>query len=117
VGQVFCVRRHVTHLKTAKQTEQIAYGITSLPPLKANPQRLLQLNRGHWSIENRLHWVRDVTLDEDRCQIRTQNAPHVMATLRNFAISLLRYFGTKNIAKALRHIAATAPLSLKLLGL
>ena len=46
--------------------------------------------QGHWGIENRLHWVRDVTLDEDRSQVRTGQAPRVMATLRNTAISLLR---------------------------
>ncbi|NIM97200.1 MAG: ISAs1 family transposase [candidate division Zixibacteria bacterium] len=117
VQQVFCVRREVTHLKSGKETEEIAYGTTSLSPQKANPNRLLQLNRGHWGIENRLHYVRDVTFDEDRSQIRTRNAPRVMASLRNFAISLLRCFQIKNIAKMLREMAARPYLSLKLIGL
>jgi len=58
--------------------------------------------RGHWSIENKLHWVRDVTFDEDRCQIRTGAAPQVMAALRNTVIGLLRLRGLRNIAAALR---------------
>jgi predicted transposase YbfD/YdcC len=117
VQQVLCIRRRVTHLKRNKSTEEIAYGITSLPPHKASPQRLLQLNRGHWGTENRLNWVRDVTFDEDRCQIRTRNAPRVMASLRNFAISLLRWLQIKNIAQALRTMAARPHLSLRLIGL
>lgn len=58
--------------------------------------------RGHWRIENRLHWVRDVTLDEDTSQIRTGNGPRTMASLRNLAISMLRLNGATNIAQALR---------------
>jgi hypothetical protein len=58
--------------------------------------------RGHWGIENRLHWVRDVTFDEDRCQIRTGAAPQVMAALRNLVIGLFRLSGVRNIAAALR---------------
>jgi hypothetical protein len=75
------------------------------------------LNRGHWSIENRLHYVRDVTFDEDRSQIRTQNAPRVMATLRNLAISLFRWLGSTNIAKTLREMAAKPSLALRLFRL
>lgn len=117
MGQVFSIRREVIHLKSQKKTEEIVYGITSLPPHEGAPQRLLELNRGHWQIENRLHWVRDVTFDEDRSQIRTRNSPRIMATLKNLAISLLRWLGKTNIAKALRHLAAQPHLSLRLIGL
>lgn len=117
MAQVFCIRREVTELKSQKKTQQIAYGITSLPGHKAPAERLLELNRGHWHIENRLNYVRDFTFDEDRSQIRTRNSPRVMATLKNFAISLLRWLGTINIARALRHLAAKAHLSLQLIGL
>ena len=58
--------------------------------------------RGHWGIENRLHWVRDVTFDEDRCQIRTGAAPQVMVALRNTVIGLLRLTGANTNAAALR---------------
>jgi predicted transposase YbfD/YdcC len=117
VRQILCIRREVTHLKTNKKTVEIVYGITSLPTEKATPEQLLQLNRGHWGIFNRLHYVRDVTFDEDRSQIRTKNVPVVMASLRNFVISLLRWFKKTNIAAILREMAARPHLSLRLLGL
>jgi predicted transposase YbfD/YdcC len=116
-GQVLAIRRKITHLKTGKESEETVCGITSLSSDKANPAHLLELNRGHWGIENRLHYVRDVTFDEDRSQIRTLNAPCVMASIRNFIISLFRRLGKKNIAKTLRHMAAKPHLSLSLIGL
>lgn len=80
----------------------VLYLITSLPPEQGSPPRLLQLIREHWGIENRLHWVRDVTFDEDRCQVRSGAAPQVLAACRNLVISLLRRAGATNIAAALR---------------
>lgn len=117
VGQVFWVRREVTHLKRNKETCEIAYGISSLTPQEASPQRLLELNRMHWGIENSLHWVRDETFREDRSQIRTGNAPRVMATLRNLAITILRRCGARNIAKTIRWLTLKSHLALKLIGL
>ncbi|NSW56311.1 MAG: ISAs1 family transposase [Armatimonadetes bacterium] len=87
-------------------TQETHYLITSLPPEQADPGRLLELSRGHWGIENRLHWVRDVTFDEDRCQVRSGAAPQVMSALRNFVIGVLRCAGASNIAAALRTYAA-----------
>ena len=72
--------------------------------------------RGHWSIENRSHYVRDFTYDEDRSQVRTGNGPNSMASLRNFAISLLRLSGINTIASKLREIAARPHLAFKLIG-
>lgn len=117
VGQVFCIRREITKLKSAKTTEEIVFGVTSLSPQKANPSRVLNLNRGHWSIENRLHWVRDVTFDEDRSQIRTRNAPRIMASFRNLIIGLFRYLGSTNVARSLRSMGSKPHLALRLLGL
>jgi predicted transposase YbfD/YdcC len=117
VRQVFCIRREVTHLKTNKDTCEFAYGITSLTPEKASPERLLKLNRMHWGIENSLHWVRDETFREDRSQIRTGNAPRIMATLRNLAITILRRCGAKNIAKTTRWLNLKSHLALNLIGL
>ena len=68
----------------------------------ADARRLLSLSRGHWGIENRLHWVRDVTFDEARSQVRTGAAPQVLAGLRNLVISLVRRAGHSNVAAALR---------------
>jgi len=92
-------------------------GITSLTPQQASPARLLELNRGHWAIENKLHWVRDVTFDEDRSQVRTGTTAHAMATLRNLAITLLRLAGATNIAAALRQCARHLTDALRLIGL
>lgn len=92
--------------------------MTSLAPTQASPARLLALVRAHWTIENRLHWVRDVTFDEDRSQIRRGAGPQVMATLRNLAISLLRLAGAPFIAPALRHAGwAGQALIFRLLGI
>jgi hypothetical protein len=73
--------------------------------------------RGHWGIENKTHWVRDVTYDEDRSQIRTGTGPQVMATLRNAAIGALRLAGVTNIAAANRHHARNPNRPLALLGI
>ena len=115
-GQVACIERHTENLKTGKKRSETAYLITSLSPQKASPKQLLDLNRGHWSIENKSHYVRDVTFDEDRSQIRTKTGPRMMATLRNLAISLLRMANYSNIAEALRHMAAKPHLALQLIG-
>ncbi len=84
---------------------------------QAGPARLGALVRGHWEIENRVHWVRDVTYDEDRSQVRTGAAPQVMASLRNLAISAFRLAGHSNIAAALRWAARDYHRPLTILGL
>lgn len=95
----------------------MAYGITSLTLEQADPARLLRLSRGHWQIENSLFWVRDVTFDEDRSQIRTGAGPRVFATLRNLAISMFRLRGLTNIAAALRSYSWNPDRVLTLAGL
>jgi hypothetical protein len=79
--------------------------VTSLPPEQADPARLLRLNRGHWGIENRSHYVRDLTFGEDRSRIRVGRGPAIMASLNNFAIALGRLSGFTNMATALRAFA------------
>lgn len=81
--------------------QQVRYAITSLGP-QFGANRLLNFIRGHWAIENRLFWVRDVTMGEDASQIRQGAAPQVMAALRNTVAALLRLSGATNIAAALR---------------
>jgi predicted transposase YbfD/YdcC len=102
-AQVAQLRRTVT--RAGKKTVEVVYLITSADHTTAPPAVLAAWVQGHWAIENKLHWVRDVTFDEDRSQVRTGQAPRVMATLRNTAISLLRLAGWTNIAQALRHHA------------
>ena len=108
LGQVCCVER--TRRRKGKETVERAYAITSLPPERADAARLLEIWRGHWGIENRLHWVRDVVFGEDLSQVRTGSAPQLLAALRNLVIGMLRLGGVKNIS------AAPAPLPLETLG-
>ena len=117
VRQVFVIQRITLHLSTGKQHCETVHGVTSLTPQKASPARLLTLNRNHWCIENGLHYVRDVTFDEDRCRIRKHAGARVMASLRNLAISLLRLAGETNIAEGLRTCARRPQHPLRLLGL
>ena len=91
---------------TGKTTTEVVYGITSLPRDRADASRLLGLVRRHWGIENRLHHVRDVTLGEDACRVRSGAAPQVLAGLRNAAIHLLSGVRPGNIAAAIRHLVA-----------
>lgn len=96
------------------RTETV-YAITDLGPHEARPEELAAWIRGHWQIENGLHWVRDVTFAEDLSQVRAGAGPQLMATLRNLAISLHRLAGATNIAKALRHHGRNALRPLRLL--
>lgn len=116
-AQVLVIQRDTTEIVSHKQRSETVYAITSLTPQQATPARLLALSRNHWSIENRLHWVRDVTFDEDRSQIRSGQGAQVMASLRNLAISLLRMAGATNIAQALRYCARQDLRLLRFLGL
>lgn len=104
-AQAIQITRRTRKLNNKKWRTEIVYAVTSLTAAQATNAQLTTWIRGHWCVENRLHWVRDVTFDEDRSQIRTGNGPRVMATLRNLAISLLRLAGATNIAQALRHHA------------
>lgn len=66
---------------------------------RAAPERLLALNRGHWSIENRVHYIRDKVFREDQCRIRTGVLPRVVAALSNVAIPISRLLGVQNMAR------------------
>jgi hypothetical protein len=116
-AQVFAIQRDSTEIVTQKFRSETVYGITSLKPQNASPERLLSLSRNHWSIENRLHWVRDVTFDEDRSRVRKGTGGQVMASLRNLAISLLRMAGATNIAQALRYCARMRSEVLRFIGI
>ncbi|HEU4405337.1 MAG TPA: ISAs1 family transposase [Polyangiaceae bacterium] len=91
--------------------------VMSLPATAANAEALLGHVRGHWGIEHRLHFVRDVVFGEDACRVRSDHAPHVFAAVRNAALHLLRGAGHERIASATRYVAARAAEALGLLGL
>ena len=117
MAQVFEIGRYVITQKTGEERVEVVYGVTSLRPERVTPGQLLTLVREHWHIENKSHWVRDVTFDEDRSQVRCGHIPHVMAALRNTAIGLLRRAGHSNIAAACRQMAAQPAQALALLGI
>jgi predicted transposase YbfD/YdcC len=117
LAQVFELGRHVIIKKTGEERVEVVYGVTSLRSEQVTPGRLLDLVRGHWHIENKSHWVRDVTFDEDRSQVRCGNIPQVMAALRNTVIGLLRWAGHTNIAAACRRLAAQPAQALALIGI
>jgi predicted transposase YbfD/YdcC len=100
-------------MKSGKHRHDVAYGVTSI---EDTPERILAINRGHWEIENRLHWVRDVTFDEDRCQIRKGNGPHVMASLRNLVISLIRLLKFRYIPQGARYFSTHLEDVLRIVG-
>jgi predicted transposase YbfD/YdcC len=111
--QVLQVRRAAT--RKGKRTVEVVYLICSRPMEDAQPLRVAQWVQGHWSIEVRLHYVRDVTFDEDRSQVRTGTGPAAMAVLRNIAITMLRLLGWDNIAAATRHHSRSPARVAKLL--
>lgn len=109
VGQVIRIDRITTDpdgnvVKGRKKIRQESFAVTSLTPERATPLKLLLHSRGHWAIENGLHYVRDMAYDEDRSQVRKGNRPRLMAGLRNLAISVLKLAGARNIAAATREL-------------
>ena len=103
-------------LKTGKVTRTVSYAITSVPSAEASPAQVEAIWRGHWTIENRQHYVRDVTMGEDGCQRHRGSAPQALAAVRIGLIGLLRQAGWKNIAAGIREYSASLPKTLRLLG-
>lgn len=114
--QVYRIERFTIIKKSGQRRQEVVYGVTSLTAQEANPQDLLGLSRGHWSIENKCHWLRDVTFDEDRSQVRCGQLPQTMTSLRNAVISLMRSLGEPNIAAACRRFSAQPTAALAALG-
>jgi predicted transposase YbfD/YdcC len=106
-AQVCRIRR--TRELAGKRSQETVYAITSLTRERASCEDLLELNRQHWSIENRLHWIRDTAFAEDASRVRSKNAPQALAALRNTALRLLAPFKTPT--RATRHAFAEDRLS------
>ncbi len=117
VAQVLEVTRFVKDKKTGLERTERGYAVTSLSEEKATPKQLLKIWRSHWHIENKLHYVRDVTFGEDLSQVRSGNLPQAMASLRNTAIGALRAIGFENIASALRKCSAKPKIAFQAIGL
>jgi hypothetical protein len=104
VAQVCRIESAVT--EGGETTCEVSYAITSVPRARGGAAALLGWHRGHWGIENRVHYVRDVTMGEDSNRTRVGSGPQVLAALRNAVISHLRIAGSTNIAASLRRNAA-----------
>lgn len=113
VNQVFMIERWIK--RKGKDSYEKVFGLTSLLKEKANAKEIFQMVRSHWSIENRSHWVRDVTFDEDRSQVKDSEMAEFMALFRNVAIGLIRFDGFVNISKAIKYYASNPVLALPLL--
>lgn len=115
LAQVVMIAR--TWWERGEHHEAVRYALTSLPPDVADADRLLVLARGHWEIENGLHYVKDVTLGEDRSRIRSGHGPSVMAMLRDTVVSVLHRAGWRTIAERLRYYSGEVAAALAVLGI
>jgi predicted transposase YbfD/YdcC len=113
IAQIYLIRRFVT--QGENEREELVAGGTLLPRKKANAKRLLDLNQKHWSIENRLHYRRDVTLGEDACQVRIKGAPLALAALNGGVLALMDWLQVPNVASQMRHFCAHPHEALHLL--
>ena len=105
VQQLWRLVRRRVDCRTGEIGEEVTFGVSSLPPERADADRLLRMIRRYWQIENRLHHVRDVSMGEDASQVRSCAAPQVVAGLRNLSLALLRRSGVANVAARLRTFA------------
>jgi predicted transposase YbfD/YdcC len=106
VGQVFLIERESIQKKTGEKTREIVLGLTSRTPQEASAQRLLAVNRGHWSIES-VHYIIDWNYDEDRSRIRAGFGPENVSRLRRLAVGILKSFQkpTQSIAEMMRKLS------------
>jgi predicted transposase YbfD/YdcC len=110
VGQAFVIERESIEKKTGQTSCEIAYGITSRTSEQADAQRVLNVNRGHWSIENSCHYILDWNYDEDRSRIRTGYGPENITRLRRFAIGVIKSKGVRNVAQKMRELTRNVRL-------
>jgi predicted transposase YbfD/YdcC len=112
VGQAFVIERESIEKKNGESSCEIAYGITSRTSEQADAQRVLNINRGHWSIENSCHYIIDWNYDEDRSRIRTGYGPENMTRLRRFAIGVIKSKGVRSVAQKMRELTRNVRLVL-----
>lgn len=110
VGQAFVIERHCIEKKTGESSLDIAYGVTSRTPKQADPQRVLSVNRRHWTIENSCHYIIDWNYDEDRSRIRTGYGPENITRLRRFAIGVIKSKGVRSVAQKMRQLTLNTRL-------
>jgi len=106
IEQVFRLERTGRILKTQQIRHEVVYRLSSLSLRQAPPERMLQLIRDHWAIENGLHYRRDGSLGEDACQTRTGSVPSLLAQLNSAVLSLMDRAGVRNVARQMRYFDA-----------
>lgn len=104
VGQIFAIQRHTINKKTGKETNEVAYGLTSHSPESANAERVLKFNREHWGVESH-HYILDWNWNEDRCMIRTGHGPANITRLRRFAVGLIKSISKDSVASTIKKLA------------
>jgi hypothetical protein len=115
--QALRLERRVYVPATDQTTVEIAYGVLSLTPEQIALPTVLSRWRGHWSIENQLHWSRDVVLGEDVSRVRSGAAPQTLAAVRNTVISLVKRLGHSSVSAARRHFALNLHEALSVVGI
>jgi len=110
VRQAFVIERESIEKKSGQYSHDIAYGITSRTPQQADAQRVLSINRGHWTIENSCHYILDWNFDEDRSRIRTGYGPENISRLRRFAIGAIKAKGVRSVAQKMRELTCNVRL-------
>ena len=110
VGQAFVIERQSIQKKSGKCSREIAYGITSRTAEQASPERVLTVNRGHWTIENSCHYIIDWNYDEDRSRIRTGYGPENITRLRRFAIGIIKSKKPRSVAQKMRELTRNVRL-------
>jgi len=110
VQQAFLIERHCIEKKSGKESTDIAYAMTSRTPEQAGAEKLLAINRGHWSIENSCHYILDWNFDEDRSRIRTGYGPENISRLRRFAIGVIKAKRVRSVAQKMRELTRNVRL-------
>jgi predicted transposase YbfD/YdcC len=116
IGQVMRRTYRRVDRRTGRISEDVHYGITSLSATQISIDQLAQIWRWHWTIENCTHYIRDVSLGEDRCQVHTGTAPRALAALRNTVVTALRLDGWSHVPNGLRHFANFPQDALNFIG-
>jgi predicted transposase YbfD/YdcC len=112
VGQAFVIERQFINKKNGQCSCEVAYGVTSRTAEQADPQRVLKVNRGHWTIENSCHYILDWNYDEDRSRIRTGYGPENITRLRRFAIGVIKSKGVRSVSQKMRELTRNVRLVL-----
>jgi len=110
VGQAFAIERQFIDKKSGKRSCEVAYGITSRTAEQADPERVLNVNRGHWTIENSCHYIIDWNYDEDRSRIRTGYGPENITRMRRFAIGVIKSKCVRSVAQKMRELTRNVRL-------